>query len=307
METDPILSKALNDWGEYLKIQKNYSDHTIVAYYSDIKDFLNFLADYRGSSVSFEDLRNIDLKSVRAWLAERFRKNYKSSSGARALSSVKNFYLFLEKTADIKVEVIFSVKSPKKAKPLPKAPSEEEASMALDKITESSAKDWVAKRNEALLFLIYSSGLRISEALSLTKNSLGNGDFLRIRGKGGKERIVPYLEGAAKKIEEYLRLLPYDIAGVDPLFLGEKGKKLTARVFNGELYKIRKAYNLPDNLSAHSFRHGYATHLLENGADLRTIQELLGHKNLSTTQIYSKISPSYLKKIYDRAHPLSKK
>lgn len=161
-------------------------------------------------------------------------------------------------------------------------------------------------RNKALLILIYASGLRISEALSITKIHLQNLDFIKVVGEGNKERVIPWLPIVRSLIEEYLKLLPYDLNDQEPIFRGKQGKKLQPPVFNRELIKLRRFYGLPEYLTAHSFRHSFASHLLENGADLRSIQELLGHKSLSTTQSYTKTNIKHLEAVYNVSHPIKK-
>lgn len=178
--------------------------------------------------------------------------------------------------------------------------------ISLDHIEEYGNSQWIEVRNKALLVLIYASGLRISEALSITKLHLQNLEFIKIMGKGSKERVIPWLTIARNLITEYLEKLPYELKDDEPIFRGKQGKKLQPPVFNRELIKLKRFYGLPEHLSAHSFRHSFASHLLENGADLRSIQELLGHKSLSTTQSYTKTSIKHLEMAYVTAHPIKK-
>ena len=161
-------------------------------------------------------------------------------------------------------------------------------------------------RNRSLLTLIYASGLRISEALSLTKQHIKETEYVKVIGKGNKERLIPWVDSVKKLILEYLKALPYEICENEPIFRSKTGKILHRCNFNSELVKLRRIYGLPEHLSSHSFRHSFATHLLENGADLRSIQELLGHKSLSTTQKYNKVNLTHLESVYNKSHPEAK-
>ncbi|MGI4775602.1 MAG: tyrosine recombinase XerC [Janthinobacterium lividum] len=301
------IDEIVKKWQNYLKVQRNYSTHTLISYTHDIEHFLQFMQEYYAKIPTMEDVSKIDIRFVRSWLTKCRLDNYSGATSARALSGVKNFYKFLEKNAGINSHAIFSVKTPKSSKPLPKALTECELSTSIQHIDKLSDQGWIDLRNKALLILIYASGLRISEALSLTKKHLQNVDFIKITGKGDKERLIPWIEGSKNIIEQYLKLMPYDIEDNAPIFRGLQGKILKAPVFNRELIKLRRLYGLPEHLSSHVFRHSFATHLLENGADLRSIQELLGHRSLSSTQRYTKINLKHLENIYDSAHPLTKK
>lgn len=303
---DTQTQELIIKWQKYLSLQKNYSNHTMISYNNDLKHFLEFMNYYNSDIVTMDYIKAADIRLMRSWLAKRKCDNFVTSSIARGLSAIKNFYKFLEKTAELHNHVVFSIKSPKKSKLLPKALSEEEVNISLDHIEEYGNSQWIEIRNKALLVLIYASGLRISEALSITKLHLQNLEFIKIMGKGSKERVIPWLTIARNLITEYLEKLPYELKDDEPIFRGKQGKKLQPPVFNRELIKLKRFYGLPEHLSAHSFRHSFASHLLENGADLRSIQELLGHKSLSTTQSYTKTSIKHLETAYVTAHPIKK-
>ncbi|ABE04258.1 tyrosine recombinase XerC [Rickettsia bellii] len=303
---DTQIQELIIKWQKYLSLQKNYSNHTLISYNNDLKHFLEFMNYYNSDIVTMDYIKAADIRLMRSWLAKRKCDNFVTSSIARGLSAIKNFYKFLEKTAELHNHVVFSIKSPKKSKLLPKALSEEEVNISLDHIEEYGNSQWIEIRNKALLVLIYASGLRISEALSITKLHLQNLEFIKIMGKGSKERVIPWLAIARNLITEYLEKLPYELKDDEPIFRGKQGKKLQPPVFNRELIKLKRFYGLPEYLSAHSFRHSFASHLLENGADLRSIQELLGHKSLSTTQSYTKTSIKHLETAYVTAHPIKK-
>ena len=300
------LVELINKWQKYLKLQKNYSDHTLRSYKNDLDNFLNFIKSYDSDTLSISGISKVDIRLIRSWLAKRQQDKYIAASNARSLSAIKNFYKYLEQTIGVSCHAVFSVKNPKKAKILPKSLSQDDSKLSIEHIDDFTNLEWIELRNKALLILIYASGLRISEALSMTTSHLQNVDFIKIIGKGQRERLVPWISIAKDYIEQYLSKLPYSIDGKDPIFRGKLGKKLQPAVFNRELIKLRRFYGLPEHLTAHAFRHSFATHLLENGADLRSIQELLGHRSLSTTQCYTKISQKHLENTYNNAHPISK-
>lgn len=294
------LSTIISKWQNYLKTQQNYSVHTLDSYINDLNHFLQFVASYYSRVPSLKDMVVVDIRCFRSWLAKRCQSDYNATSNARALSSIRSFYRYLEKKHSICCHAVFVVRFPKKGKALPKALSQEEAKISLDNIEMIGDEDWVHMRNKALLTLIYASGLRISEALSITPKHLENREFLRIIGKRGKERIIPWIEESRLLVEQYFSLLPYSVKSDESIFLGKRGAPLQRAVFNRELIQMRRILGLPEHLSSHAFRHSFATHLLENGASIRSIQELLGHASLSSTQRYTKISQRYLESVYDK-------
>ncbi|KAJ6644833.1 Tyrosine recombinase XerC, partial [Pseudolycoriella hygida] len=298
-----VASKS-HKWQKYLQLQKNYSYHTIISYNNDLLNFFAFINHYSAEIITINSLKLVDIRLIRSWLAKRQQTKYVAASNSRSLSAIKNFYKYLEKVHNISCQSIFTIKNPKKANTLPKALSRDDSIISIEHINLFADVEWVELRNKALLVLIYAAGLRISEALSLTKLHVQNPEYIKIIGKGNKERLIPWLPAARQLIEKYLNKLPYSINDYDPIFRGKLGKKLQAPVFNRELIKLRRFYSLPEHLSAHSFRHSFATHLLENGADMRSIQELLGHKSLSSTQRYTKINLQHLQNAYNNAHPL---
>lgn len=297
------LKKIVLDWQEYLAIQKNYSKNTILSYQNDINHFIKFTSKYFGVKPSIEIISSLDIRLARSWLASRFADEYKAESNARALSSVKNFYRYLKKKYDIDCHSINIILTPKKGKNLPKALTQEEVIISIDKIGMLGDEHWIHLRNKALLALMYGTGLRISESLSITKKHMENKEFIKITGKGGKERVIPWIPYVRDLIESYIKILPYKTNINDPIFRGKLGKPLQRSVFNLELIKLRTKLGLPQYLTSHAFRHSFATHLLENGANIRSIQELLGHKSLSSTQRYTKINKNYLKAVYEKTNP----
>jgi len=297
------IIEIINDWLSWLKNGKNYSAHTIKAYHNDLFSFCAFIQQHIGCSINLSELAKLDIKDFRSWLSMRHNNNLTFRSTARAISTVKNFFNYLEKNYKFHNAAIANVKSPKIEKSLPKALSVSDAIETVNSLDIFSNKDWIGKRDVALIYLIYGCGLRISEALSIKKTDLNNSDYIKIKGKGKKERQIPILPKVIEQIKKYLSLCPYSIEDEDYIFLGAQGKVLNSAVFRKTLQTYRKAMGLPDSATPHAFRHSFATHLLENGGDLRTIQELLGHENLSTTQIYTKIDSNRLIDAYKNFHP----
>lgn len=294
---------TITEWQNFLKNHKKYSKNTVDGYLNDVKEYICFLIDYYASSLTMQNLIEIDIRTIRSWLAKRKITGFNNNSTCRAISSVKSFYNFLEKYKNLQCHVIFSIKNPKITKSLPKAITENEITLSIDSIQMLGNTEWLHIRNKALLVLIYSSGMRISEALSLTKNHLLNENYIIINGKGDKERMIPWIQSAMILVKKYIEHLPFNITNDDFIFRGARGGVLHRTEFARELKKLRRLIGLPEHLTSHSFRHSFATHLLEHGADLRSIQELLGHSSLSTTQKYTKINYSYLESVYKKSHP----
>lgn len=296
------LQSYVVKWQDYLSSERGFSRNTIVSYVHDIQDFIGFIKTHEGVQPTIDDIFKTDIHTVRSWLSMRKNKDYSPSSSARSLSGVKSFYKFIYQITNRANYAILGMRSPKKTQIIPKALSFNDVMLAINSSPEFEKSDWVAMRDKALLMVIYACGLRISEALGISKKDL-NSDYLVIKGKGGKERIVPMLRDASLVITQYLDLLPFKLENTEPIFRGKKGYVLSTGVFSRQLIKLRRNLGLPEHMSAHAFRHSFATHLLENGADLRSIQELLGHSDLSTTQRYTKVNIEHLVKSYKSAHP----
>ncbi len=298
MKVNKLKSIAL-EWLDSIK-HIYQSEHTYISYKNDIDSFLSFLDEYNGGQTDIDTIISVDIRCLRSYLASLKSKDYASSSIARKLATIKNFYKFLIRKKHNIDHSIFAIRSPKKLRTIPKALTLEQTSISIDSSSSEIDENWVVLRNKAIIILIYSAGLRISEALSITKNHLIS-DVIRIKGKGNKERIVPWLDISKNAIKEYLDELPYNLNQDEPIFLGKRGKVLKQNYFNTILIKMRRTYNLPEHITPHAFRHSFATHMLENGADLRVIQDLLGHASLSTTQIYTKTNIAHLKKAHKNA------
>lgn len=290
---------------EYLTQTKNYSVHTATAYETDIRDFIKFYENFNGSDVSLSDFARADTICFRAWLADRQRRDLAHKSTARALSSLRGFYRFLAKKYNVKNNAIGLISSPKVPRKLSKAIEVSDVENMHEAIKEiDEAEPWIAARDWALVVLIFGCGLRISEALSLKNSDVrGRPDSLRILGKGAKERIVPVLPAVLDAIEKYTRLRPFGAGLNEPLFRSVRGLPMSPRMAEKVIEKLRHYLQLPDYVTPHALRHTFATALLAGGADLRSLQELLGHSSLSTTQLYTKVNMSEIMNIYEHAHP----
>ncbi len=289
------LLGVIKDWQSWLRDERKYSEHTLDAYFRDLACFIDFL-----HNPSLSDLEKTEVRDFRAFLNERSIANLEKSSIARELSVVKNFFKWLDENDIVKNSAISVIGSPRKAKTLPKAMDVEDAFGIIETAEKTAVEPWQGKRDAAIFTLLYGCGLRISEALSLNMGDLDNKQFVRIKGKGNKERIVPILPIVSKTIDKYVKLCPFNIKAGEALFLGARGERMVARVVQRNMEKIRHRLGLPDNLTPHALRHSFATHLLAEGTDLRSIQELLGHSSLSTTQRYTEVEIEHLKKEYQK-------
>jgi integrase/recombinase XerC len=301
-----ILQKIYQDWLSNLKNIKGLSDNTLEAYKIDIIKFIYFLRNYLGNDPSLNDLRKLTNNNFRGYLAEQKNLGISNISIARQISSLKSFFNYLIKIKKIDNSPILNLKGPKQKKSLPRPII---ADLAIEVIKEAKNIDdekWIGQRNQTILILLYGCGLRISEALNLNYSDITSNDYLIIKGKGNKDRIVPIMDYIRDSIVNYIKVCPYEFSDDDPLFIGKRRKRLSPRIIQYALEKIRVSLSLPETATPHALRHSFATHLLENGGDLRTIQELLGHSSLSTTQKYTKVENSQLLNVYTKTHPLAK-
>lgn len=299
------MNEAIAEFIEYLTQTKNYSAHTAMAYEMDIRDFARFYENFAGADILVRDMARADTICWRAWLADRQRRGCAHKSTARALSAMRGFCRFLNKKYGIKNEAISLISAPKVPRKLSKAIEVGDVENMHTAIGDIDGDNpWVAARDWALVVLIFGCGLRISEALSLKNCDVrGRPDSLRILGKGSKERIVPVLPAVWDAIEKYTALCPFGSRGEDPLFRSVRGLPMSSRMAEKVIEKLRNYLQLPDYVTPHALRHTFATALLAGGADLRTLQELLGHSSLSTTQLYTKVNMSEIMDIYQHAHP----
>ena len=295
------LSAALGEWQRWLKVEKNVSRHTLRAYTGDLSQFVQFLARHKAKSLSVSDVADANLSEFRSWMSRQTIDGRANSSRARTLSGLKNFLSWMDRQGLAHNAAIKTVRTPKLPRKLPRPLHENQA---FNILSDTGSGDWVALRDRALFTLLYGCGLRIDEALGLDISGLPRDGFLRVVGKGRKERQVPVLTMVEEAIAAYRAACPYAETSDRPLFIGEKnGKRLNQGVAQKAMRDLRRAHGLPETATPHALRHSFATHLLQNGANLREIQELLGHASLSTTQRYTDINAEEMLAIYRKAHP----
>ncbi len=299
------LHSARADWLRALAGERRLSALTVEAYERDTRQFLQFLTGHNGGPPGIADIKELRPADLRAFLAHRRTGGAGARTLGRGLAGLRSLLRFLERRGQVNAAGAAALRAPKQPKSLPKPLTAQDARRVVSTNEQLAEEPWIAARNAAVLTLLYGSGLRISEALGLGGGELSNdGDtILRITGKGGKTRLVPVLPVALKAVSEYRRLCPYRIDAEGPLFRGARGGPLNPAIVQREMQKLRSALNLPDTATPHALRHSFATHLLGRGGDLRTIQELLGHASLSTTQIYTGVDTARLLDIYEAAHP----
>ena len=281
---------------------KGYSPRTIAGYATDVRRFLGFLAGYRGGAEGIAAMATISQTDLRAWMAYERDRGLGARSLARALSSVRSFMRWLAERDDMDATVILSAKGPKYLRKLPRPLSVDGAQEVIEDMG-AAREGWIGARDLAVTTLLYACGLRISEALGLTGAAHPLPDVLRIKGKGGKERLVPVLPIAREAVAEYLRQSPWPLEREAPLFRGARGGALNPRLIARAMEEARLRLGLPATATPHALRHSFATHLLAAGGDLRSIQELLGHASLSTTQAYTAVDAARLMEVYAAAHP----
>ena len=302
-----LVREAVEDWLAYLTVERQLAAKTAEAYQRDISQFLAFFAGHLNRLPDMKQLLALQARDVRAFLAARRNEGVGSRSLARTLSALRMFYKFLERRGYGKNDAIRAVALPKLPHSVPKPLTAPKATALVDgaDIDAGDAAEWVIARDTAVLALLYGSGLRISEALALTRREapIKGRDMLRVTGKGSKTRVVPVLPIVREAVERYLALCPLKQGSDEPLFVGVRGKQLSPRIIQLRIARARIVLGLPETATPHALRHSFATHLLGAGADLRAIQELLGHASLSTTQGYTEVDRAHLLKAYSSAHP----
>jgi len=301
--TDPGLEAALDAWRAWLEHERRAAGHTIEGYRRDIDGFLAFVAEHRGGRVTLAVLADLRTSDFRAWLARRGAEGLKRSSTARALSAVRGLFRFLDRRGLVHNAAAAALRTPRQDRAVPKPLSVADAARVLETAGGFTDEPWIAKRDAAVLLLLYGCGLRIDEALSLNRDEAPEGDRLVVHGKGRKERVVPVLPVVRAAVADYLKSCPFALEADGPLFVGARGGRLNARIVQGLMQRLRAALGLPESATPHALRHSFATHLLGGGGDLRTIQELLGHASLSTTQRYTAVDAEGLMEVYEKAHP----
>ena len=327
------LEDKIYKWYQYLGQEKRMSVHTLRAYFNDMRFFLLFITEHIGKKPNLDTLASLKITDFRAWLAKlALHEGTSAASRRRSLASIRSFFSWLDKYGYMHNPSILHIRTPKKKRKLPKTLTEEQAKKLIENVEKIEDKDdddaspkekkklkqkpkqktedWIKIRNKAIIMLIYGTGLRISEAVSLNISAIPPFDdskkylVIRIMGKGSKEREVPVIPYVWQEIIRYIEACPYiSTAKNSPLFYGKRGKRLHSGVIRKFLQDLRYDLGLPSHASPHAFRHSFATHLLENGVNLRIIQELLGHSSLKTTQKYTEITDKHLLEVYQNCHP----
>lgn len=297
------LVAALEDWRIWLDTERRTSKHTVDAYCRDISFFLNFLRVYQNETPTLNTLESLKPSDFRAWLAARLNDGLSRTSITRAMSALRNLFRFLNLTDRIDNQTLAAVRAPKIPHSVPKPLSSDDALALIQRAVEVAPKSWIGARDVTILTMLYGCGLRIDEALRLNQEDAPTSDIMTVTGKGGKERLVPVLAAVINAVASYRDICPYSNEVGNPLFYGARGARLNPGVVQRTMRALRADLGLPDTATPHALRHSFATHLLAGGGDLRTIQELLGHASLSTTQRYTDVDMKKLTEVYNRSHP----
>lgn len=301
---DADLREAAIAWLSWLAIERRASPLSLRAYAADVGEFLGFLATHTGETPTLRLLQHLRAADFRAWLAARHGRGQTGATLARGLSALKSFFGRLSRLGLLRANALALVRGPKLKAALPRPLAERSAGALL---AATGEENWINLRDRAVFYLLYGCGLRINEALSLNHEDLAKTDVLRITGKGNKQRLVPILPQVLEAIGAYVRAQPYPARGREPLFRGRRGGRLDAAIVQKRMRELRGQLGLPASATPHALRHSFATHLLADGADLRSIQELLGHASLSTTQRYTEVELSELAAIHGRSHPRNRR
>lgn len=301
LDAHPAATLATR-FSEHLASDRRRSPHTVRAYGATAHRFIAFLGRHRGEVIGRYTLLSIEAGDLRAYLAERRGGGLGASSSAREMSAVRAFLKFAAEELG-ELPQLPRTRAPKRPRTLPRPASPADAMALAEDAGEGASAPWIGARDLAILLLLYGSGLRVAEAMSLSARVLPLGSVLRVTGKRSKMRAVPLLPMVRAAIEAYVRDCPWPIRGDLPLFVGARGGPLNPDLVRRAVRSARVRLGLPDTLTPHALRHSFATHLLARGADLRSLQELLGHASLSSTQIYTGVDAAHLLDVYRHAHP----
>jgi integrase/recombinase XerC len=297
------LRAAIALWIAWLAGERRASPHTIAAYGRDLALFLDFLTEHLGELPSLAVIDRLRPADFRAYLARRVQGHAERNSLARGLSVLRGFVRFLQRRGLASTSALAALRSPRPRASVPKPLTVDDATAAVEAVGEFARGGWQAKRDIAVLTLLYGCGLRLSEALGLSRGEAPVGEMLVVTGKGRKQRLLPVLPAVRAAVASYLAACPHALAPDGPLFVGARGGPLNPRLVQRQMEAVRGYLGLPESATPHALRHSFATHLLGAGGDLRAIQELLGHASLSTTQRYTSVETERLLTIYDAAHP----
>lgn len=310
LSCEPDVTQKVCEWLAWLGTERRAAPATIESYAHDVASFLAFGSGHLDKRVCLEDLSDLSLADFRAWLAQAARKGLQASSRARAVAGVRSFFRWMDRAGYMHNSAVGLLRHPRLVRRLPRPVviNDMQQILGLAGSVTADEEEWLGFRDEALFTLLYGAGLRLGEALALTHGHLSSGNQIHVTGKGGKQRVVPLLPAVKIMLTRYLKACPYK--NTNPrsnIFLGARGNRLNPAVAERRIRAIRALLNLPDTVTPHAFRHSFATHLLSAGADLRSLQELLGHHSLSTTQIYTQVDPQTLSKSHEACHPRARK
>lgn len=300
----PDLAIAIEGWRSWLAGERRMSAHTLDGYHRDLTDFLDFLAGHFGGAPGLAELGRLAPADLRAWLARRAAAGLQATSRARGLSAVRSFFRYLRRRGLLtEAAGLAAVRAPRLPRSVPKPVAPAEAIELIEEARGTDDEPWIARRDAALLTLLYGCGLRLGEALALRRGEAPTGGSLVVLGKGRRQRTVPVLPAVREAVAAYLAACPHPLRAEDPLFVGKRGGPLNPAVAQRQMRRLRMLLGLPETATPHALRHSFATHLLGGGADLRVIQELLGHASLSTTQRYTAVDADRMMAVYRAAHP----
>ncbi len=307
LDSASAAQEALDAYLRHLKDTRNASAHTVLNYGQDGRGFLAFLNKHLGADITLQHLDTLEPRDARAWLADLAARNVQASSRARALSAMRGFYQWLAKNKVTQNAVLQTLRSPKRPPRAPRPLSSDQVDQLLEE-APIAVEGWSGLRDRALLMLLYGAGLRLAEALGLTGEDVSGmmSGQITVTGKGRKQRIVPVLEPVQAALQDYMKACPHPFEKKKSLFKGMRGEALNPALAQKAMRNLRRQLQFPDSATPHALRHSFASHLLNSGADLRSIQELLGHASLSTTQVYTKVDETSLLKVYEKAHPRAK-
>jgi len=296
------VEELTRQWLSSLAHERRMSPHTLRAYSDDVRRFLGFLVHHRGAAVTLTVLQGLRPADLRAHLTQRRAEGLGARGVQRALAALRSFYRYLERENLADGAALRAVKGPKLPRTLPRPLSEKDAARAIAEAGQEE-EPWIAARNAALLTLLYGTGLRISEALSLKHGDAPLGETLVIVGKGNKERSVPVIAAVREAVDRYAGVCPFEPGRTGALFVSRRGRPMSPREAQALMQRLRGRLGLAPSATPHALRHSFATHVLQNGGDLRAVQELLGHASLSTTQKYTEVEGARVLAVYDAAHP----
>ena len=298
----PDLAAAIADWRAWMQGERRLAPRYADGMVAEIAGFARFVGEHHGVEPSLATLAGLRLGDLRAWQAARHARGLSASTRSRGVTALRSFDRFLKRAGGAGIGGLAGLRPPKVTRPAPR-PLEVQDAAAMVELAEENEEAWIGLRDRALFTLLYGCGLRIGEALGLNRSAFPFGDSVRVLGKGRKERLVPVLPVVGQAVAAYLAVCPHPLSADDPLFVGARGKRLNQGMAQKRMRELRPLLGLDERATPHALRHSFATHLLGAGGDLRTIQELLGHASLGTTQRYTEVDQARLLDVYRKAHP----